>query len=419
MRILFIHQNFPGQFKNLAPAMAARGHDVTALTVEKNVPADWRGVRVVPYRLGRNSAPNIHPWVLDFETKVIRAEAAFRMALKLREQGYTPDVIVAHHGWGECLFVKDVWPKARLGVYCEFFYQAQGADHGFDPEFHDDDPGEICRLRLKNLGQVLHFDIADAALAPTAWQAGTFPRPFRDTITVVHEGIDTAALKPDPGVSVTLKTDAAGALTLTKADEIITFVNRNLEPSRGYHIFMRALPEILRRRPHAHVLIVGSDRRGYGATPKDGQSWKAVFAREVRPRIPDADWARVHFLGRIPYLHFVRMLQMTTVHVYLTYPFVLSWSVLEAMSVGAAIVASDTAPVSEVIRHDETGRLFDFFDVQALVDEVCTLLDDPGSRARLGANARAFARAHYDLERVCLPRQLEWIEQLAAHGPHD
>ena len=268
MRILFIHQNFPGQFKNLAPAMAARGHEVTALTVEKNVPADWRGIRVVPYRLGRSSTPNIHPWVLDFETKVIRAEAAFRMALKLRDEGYAPDVIVAHHGWGESLFVKDVWPKARLGLYCEFFYLPQGADHGFDPEFHDDDPGEICRLRLKNLHHLLHFGIADAALAPTDWQKSTFPTPFRDEITVVHDGIDTAALKPDPSASITLKTRAAGELTLTSADEVVSFVNRNLEPARGYHVFMRALPELFRRRPRARVLIVGSDRRGYGATSK-------------------------------------------------------------------------------------------------------------------------------------------------------
>ena len=273
-----------------------------------------------------------------------------------------------------------------------------------------------CGSRIS--AHLLHFEIADAALAPTDWQAGTFPRPFRDEITVVHDGIDTAALKPDPGVSLTLKTQAAGELTLTKADEVITFVNRNLEPARGYHVFMRALPEMLRRRPRAHVLIVGSDRRGYGAMPKEGRSWKDVFAQEVRPRIPDADWARVHFLGRIPYLHFVRLLQLATVHVYLTYPFVLSWSLLEAMSIGAAIVASDTAPVQEVIEHDRDRTAWSAFSTtRASPTKSARCSTTRTTRARLGANARAFAQERYDLERVCLPRQLAWIERLAAGQP--
>ena len=97
---------------------------------------------------------------------------------------------------------------------------------------------------------------------------------------------------------------------------------------------------------------------------------------------------------------------------YLTYPFVLSWSLLEAMSVGCAIVASDTQPLKEAIEHDQTGRLVNFFDSHALANEVCTLLQDPSARARLGKNARAFAVSHYDLQTVCLPRQLAWVEGL-------
>jgi glycosyltransferase involved in cell wall biosynthesis len=264
-------------------------------------------------------------------------------------------------------------------------------------------------LRLKNLNNLLHFEVADAGISPTQWQASTFPEPFRNKITVVHDGIDTEALAPNPKVSLTLN----GKLALTRQDEVITFVNRNLEPYRGYHIFMRALPEILRRRPKARVLLVGADDVSYGARPTEGKKWKDIFAAEVRPLISDADWARVHFLGHVAYAHFIPLLQLSTVHVYLTYPFVLSWSLLEAMSVGCAIVASDTQPLREAITHDNTGRLVDFFDVPALVNEVCALLDDPAARARLGANARAFARANYDLKSICLPRQLEWVEGLA------
>jgi glycosyltransferase involved in cell wall biosynthesis len=409
MKILFIHQNFPGQFKFLAPALVKQGHTVVAMTMQKAEAKEWQGVKLVRYSANRGSALKVHPWVSDFETKIIRAEACLRAALTMKARGFAPDVIIAHHGWGESLFLKEVWPNAKLGIYCEFYYHPHGGDVGFDPEFPITDPdGDACRLRLKNLNNLLHFETADAGISPTHWQASTFPEPFRSKITVVHDGIDTQAVAPEPKVHLTLN----GNLTLTKQDEVITFVNRNLEPYRGYHVFMRALPEILKRRPNARVLIVGGDDVSYGARPENGQKWKDIFAAEVRPQISDADWARVHFLGNIAYQHFIPLLQLSTVHVYLTYPFVLSWSLLEAMSVGCAIVASNTQPLREAIRHDETGRLVGFFDVEGLANEVCALLDDPASRHRLGANARAFAQANYDLKNVCLPRQLEWVEGL-------
>jgi glycosyltransferase involved in cell wall biosynthesis len=408
MNILFIHQNFPGQFKFLAPALAARGHRVVAMTMQKIEQQNWHGVTLVPYTASRGSTPNIHPWVGDFETKTIRGEACFRAALKLKQQGFNPDVIVAHHGWGESLFLKEIWPTAKLGVYCEFFYHANGSDVGFDPEFPVTDVAEPCRMRLKNLNNLLHFDIADAGLSPTHWQASTFPLPFRDRITVVHDGIDTEAVQPDSNVTITL----GNGLALSRKDEVVTFVNRNLEPYRGYHTFMRALPSLLRQRPSAQILIVGGDSVSYGAKPAGDGTWKTIFANEVRPQMSDADWARVHFLGNLPYQQFIPLLQLSTVHVYLTYPFVLSWSLLEAMSAGCAIVASDTAPLREAIQHQDTGMLVDFFDASALAEQVGALLADVQMRKTLGENARAFARAHYDLNSQCLPKQIAWVEQL-------
>jgi len=408
MNILFIHQNFPGQFKFLAPALAARGHRVVAMTMQKIEQQNWHGVTLVPYTASRGSTPNIHPWVGDFETKTIRGEACFRAALKLKQQGFDPDVIVAHHGWGESLFLKEIWPTAKLGVYCEFYYHANGSDVGFDPEFPVTDVAEPCRMRLKNLNNLLHFDIADAGLSPTHWQASTFPLPFRDRITVVHDGIDTEAVQPDSNVTITL----GNGLALSRKDEVVTFVNRNLEPYRGYHTFMRALPSLLRQRPSAQILIVGGDSVSYGAKPAGDGTWKTIFANEVRPQMSDADWARVHFLGNLPYQQFIPLLQLSTVHVYLTYPFVLSWSLLEAMSAGCAIVASDTAPLREAIQHQDTGMLVDFFDASALAEQVGALLADVQMRKTLGENARAFARAHYDLNSQCLPKQIAWVEQL-------
>ena len=418
MQLLLVHQNFPGQFKHLAPALVKQGHQVSALLMAQAPPPPWQGVQQHSYWPGRGSSPTIHPWVADLETKVIRAQACLEAARKLAAAGYKPDVILAHPGWGESLFLKEVWPQARLGIYCEFHYAAAGADVGFDPEFPGPAPNdEPCRIRLKNLNNLMHYQLADAGISPTHWQASTFPEPFRQRISVIHDGIDTNLLKPNPQVSLDLTSRHNATLKLTKQHEVITFVNRNLEPYRGYHIFMRALPDILKRRPEAHVLLVGADGVSYGVQPNTQQygekSWRTVFAEEVRPAIAEADWNRVHFLGSVPYQQFVALLQLSTVHVYLTYPFVLSWSLLEAMSIGCAIVASDTAPVRDAITDDHTGRLVDFFDHQALSSSICELLDDPDARARLGQAAREFAITNYDLQYHCLPMQLEWVKQLA------
>ena len=409
MKILFIHQNFPGQFKHLAPALAKHGHDTVALTLRVEKPTKWNGVRVLPYKLKPRAAQNTHPWLVDFDTKVTRAEACYHAAVQLREQGFTPDLIIAHPGWGESLFLKDVWPKAKMAIYCELYHKAEYPHTGFDKEFQPEIRAtEAMRLRLKNVNNHEHFDIADAGISPTAFQADTFPPEFRDKITVCHDGIHTDLLMPDSAARLTLPTGE----TVTRKDELITFVNRNLEPYRGYHVFMRALPRLLKERPNARVLIVGGEDVSYGARPPKGQTWKQIFVDEVRGQISDQDWARVHFLGRIPYDQFQSLLKVSRVHVYLTYPFVLSWSLFETMSVEGAIVASKTAPVEEAIIHGQNGRLVDFFDKDALVEEVTGLLDNASEREELGRAARKLIVNNYDLSSICLPKQLSWVESL-------
>lgn len=408
MKILFVHQNFPAQFKHLAPTLAALGHDVKALAINKNPVS--ANIDVTFYKPKRVNTPQIHPWLIDMESKVIRAEAVFYAALKMRDEGFNPDVIIAHPGWGETLFLKDVWPKARLGLYAEFYYQANKNDLDFDPEFSKSHISEPCRLRLKNANHDLQFALADALLSPTEFQCSTFPQSLQEQITVVHDGIDTELLQPNENAQLHL----SSSLVINKQSEIVTFVNRNLEPMRGYHIFMRALPEILRKRPNARVIIVGGDDVSYGSRPPAGTSWKKIFLNEVHNEL---DMSRIHFAGKIAYPKFIKLLQLSTVHVYLTYPFVLSWSLLEAMSIGCTIVASNTAPVKEAITHDETGRLVDFFDKDDLAAQVIDLLQDSGERERLGKAAREYAIKQYDLQTVCLPKQLEWVAKLAERAP--
>jgi glycosyltransferase involved in cell wall biosynthesis len=404
MRILFVHQNFPGQFKHLAPVLSAdKSNQVVGFSMN-NVQGS-ETLRVINYQVARGAVKETHELLREFQTKVLRADAAYRAAENLKKSGFSPDVIVAHPGWGESLFLKDVWPSARLGIYCEFYYQTKGADVGFDPEFSDLTEDRTRWVHVKNFSNIIQFESADAGISPTLWQADTFPHPFRKKISVIHDGILTSKVKPDPAAFVTIN----GNIRLDRDSEVITFVNRNLEPYRGYHVFMRALPLILRERPKARVVIVGGDGVSYGRAAPNGKTWKQVFLEEIRQ---DLDMSRVHFVGNLSYANFVRLMQISTVHVYLTYPFVLSWSLMEAMSIGCAIVASNTGPVLEVIQPNKTGVLVDFFDQQALADAVCSLIENPKLRQQLGHNAREFAIANYDLESICLPKQIQWINNL-------
>jgi len=399
MKILFIHQNFPGQFKHLAPALSARGHEVMALTLSKKaVPEE---IKVIGYQLSRVNGKDTHPWLLDTESKVIRGEAAYRAALELKAQGYEPVLIIAHPGWGESLFLKQVWPNAKLLAYCEYFYGAKGSEIGFDPEFLERGD-DSCRIELKNINNLLHLNLMDQGLSPTHWQQASYPKQARSKIAVIHDGIDTQIVQPKLDSWLQLE-----RVRLTKDDEIITFINRNLEPLRGFHVFMRSLPELLKQRPNARVIILGGDEVSYGAKAPEGKTWRHHILEELEGQL---DLSRIHFLGTIAYQHYLALLQISTVHVYLSYPFILSWSLLEAMACGCAIVGSKTAPVEEVIEDKKNGLLVDFFSQAALTQAIVSLLENPRLRNQLGLAARQKILAGYDLKTHCLPKQIKLVE---------
>ena len=406
MKILFVHQNFPGQFLYLAPELKRRGHDCLALT-------DFANTRdsTIPMLKYKHEAPKLDPAATRLGRNYIqmsdRGVTVARACLQLRQQkGYVPDVIFGHSGWGETLFLKEVWPEAKLLIYAEFYYKGRGADVGFDPEFSKPsfDQVMIAQGRASHLGQALLH--ADAGLSPTEWQASTYPPPLRRMLDVIHDGVNTEVMIPKSDASLTLP----DGRVVRHGDEVLTFVNRNLEPYRGYHIFMRALPAVMAARPEARVLIVGGDEVSYGSAPKDQKGWKDVILNEVKDRL---DLSRVHFMGKIPYEQFTALMQVSRAHAYLTYPFVLSWSMIEAMSAGAHVIGSRTAPVEEVIKDGVNGSLVDFLDVEGWSAKLIDALAKPDKYMLIRQAARETALKRYD-QRYLLPKMIDFVER---HGP--
>ena len=406
MQFLFVHQNFPGQYRHLALHFAKAGHRVVAIGEKANVVrqrAMVPGIELFGYELPPESAAarsgsQLHP-------AVHRARIVAGAASALRRSGFQPDAIFAHIGWGEALFLKDVFPQAQLQLYCEFFYRSKGSDVDFDPEFPAR-PDSGFRLRMKNAPLLMALDASDRGVTPTRWQQQQFPAGYASKISVIHDGIYTDLVTPGtharfriPGTDTLLSTD----------DQVITYVSRNLEPYRGFHTFMRTVPEIQRRLPQARIVIVGGDDVSYSARLPAGQSYRDRLTRELEGKI---DYSRVVMTGRIPYAEYLSLLRVSSAHVYLTYPFVLSWSMLEAMSAGCVVIGSRTSPVEEVITHGENGLLADFFSPVDIADQVERVVKaDDRLRAMREAARRTVVNC-YDLKRVCLPKQAKLVQNL-------
>jgi glycosyltransferase involved in cell wall biosynthesis len=406
MQVLFIHQNFPGQYPHLAEALRDRGDQVLAIGGPTAVALP--GVPLHRYDpMARGEVPTCHHWAADFQVKLLRAEAVALLLEKLISQGLRPDLVVGHPGWGELLAVKDLLPGVPVLHHVEFIYQMEGGDVGFDPEFSRTGWSDRTRLRLKRAPQLLAFHDLDWGMAPTAWQASTAPAEFRERISVIHEGIDTQRIGPRKDSSISLQ---KAGLSFEAGDEVVSFVARNLEPYRGFHVFMRMLPQLQKLRPKAHVVIVGAEGVSYGSPPPRGVSWKKVLLQELAGQL---DLRRIHFVGQVPHAVLHDLFRVAACHVYLTYPFVLSWSLLEAMACGAVVIGSATPPVQEVIRAGENGLLVDFFDLEALAQQIAEVLTDPAAYRSLGETARRDVVAGYDLKTVCLPKQLALVDRLA------
>lgn len=477
--VLFIHPNFPAQYRLLAQALAQSGaHRVYALgdaawmqanafdsitlwqyevaekdaSVDADTAASPESIAEVSPKENKhqdahqdayqdahqNTYPEpgdghtyqppgqppgqvhrpVHPYLRGFDSGVRRGQAAIRFLIQKKHQGFEPDVIYVHPGWGDGLFLKDVFPSAYVIGYLEYFYSARGADVGFDAEFplsFDD----IFRVRMLNSLQHHALDAIDLGLCPTEWQKSRYPKAYQAGITVLHDGIDTERLSPDPKASLTVPECSfsinglravSPLATLSPADQVLTFVSRSLEPYRGVHTLVRSLPKILSQAPDARVVLVGKFEHSYGPPCTRAESWFSHYLSMVSEHLTPQMLSRVYCLGWVDYETYVRVLQVSRAHVYYTVPFILSWSALEALSVGCAVIGSDTPPVREIITDGVNGRLAPFHDPAALADCALELLSSPDNNQALRACARESVKGRYDFKSAVLPWHLDLLK---------
>ncbi|GAB4292493.1 MAG: glycosyltransferase family 4 protein [Oscillatoriaceae cyanobacterium] len=402
MRVLFLHPNFPAQFRYIAGLL---GQDPKNEVVfgTKNERPEWKipGVKKALFNPTREPFQETHHYVRPLESAVIYGQAVYRMAEKLKSEGFVPDVICGHSGWGPTMFMKDVFPNTPLLCYFEWFYHAFGSDANFDPA-DPLNPDDVARIRLKNAPILVDLYSCDWGLSPTYWQRAQLPPEFHSKVSVIHDGVDTQYFTPNPGAKLVLPD-----LDLSHVEELVTYVGRGMEPYRGFPEFIEAVAYIQERRPKCHVVVVGSDRVCYGKSLPDGMTYKEYMLKKI-----PLDMSRIHFVGSLPYGLYLRVLQASDAHIYLTRPFVLSWSMVESMSAGCLVIGSDTAPVTEVIRDGENGLLVDFFSPKQIADRVDEVMAHPNRMAEIRKKARETVLERYSQD-LLLPRHVQLLQDVA------
>lgn len=394
MKILFLHRSYPSQFKIPAIALSCDPRN-TVMFITNDKVTELQGITKYVYDLPKETLSG-HPYLGFFEKDILHGKAAANVAMKLKQQGIIPDIIIGH-SWGTSLFIKDVFPDVPFICYFEWFNKTKNSVIDFDGSEPSLQEKEI--LKLNNSRVLIDLNSCDAGFTPTHWQKSQFPKEFQDKLSVIHDGIDTQLCKPDNEAVFFIE---GKNIKLTAQDEVVTYATRGLEPMRGFPQFMEAVDKLLKSRPNAHFVIAGHDVAAYGKTLEEG-TYKELMLKKF-----DIDLSRVHFVDHLPYKEYLNLLQVSSVHVYLTYPFFLSWSFLEAMSVGCCIVGSKTPPVEEVMEDGYNGLLTDFFNVDELVEKIEFALQNKDKMQVVRNNARQTIIDKYSME-VCLPQQIKFI----------
>ena len=399
MKFLFSHRNFPAQFRHIMIELAKDSkNEIIFITGTKN-DVQIRGIKKFVYKPKREVAEDCHRYLRNYEDNVIHGQAAAEVAIALKKKGFVPDVMYVH-AWGNSMFLKDIFPETPLVNFCEWYYNAHNSDIDFINK--DISYDKLAMTRCRNAQIALDMIACDKGIAPTEWQKSQFPKDFNNKIEVIHDGIDTDYFIPNSDAILKIPNSN---IELSAKDEVVTYATRGMEPYRGFPQFMEMAEKLLKRRPNVHIVIGGQDRVCYGALPPEG-TYKELMLKKL-----DLDMSRVHFTGGLPYGEYKKLLQISSAHVYLTYPFVLSWSMLEAMSTACCIVGSKTAPVEEVIQDNKNGFLVDFFDIDSLVDKVEYVLNNQEKVLTIRENARKTVVEKYDLKKL-LPQHINIIKSL-------
>lgn len=403
MNILFLHRNFPAQFRHIAAALASDPNN-KVFFITNNDKLNLPNINKVIYKLKREVPADCHRYLKFYEESVNHAQSTAEAALMLKNQGFKPDIIYGHT-WGQTMFMKDIFPDVPLLCYFEWFYNAEGGDIGFNGKQLNID--ELAKLRCKNSHLLVDLYTCDAGLCPTNFQKSQFPKEFDSKIKVLHDGVDTDFCRPDNNAKFLIKDKN---LELTANDEVITYATRGMEAYRGFPEFMRAADKLLKKRPNLQIVIGGEDRVCYGPQIV-GTTYKEMMLKEL----PNLDMNRVHFVGGLPFNEYVKLLQISSAHVYLTYPFVLSWSALDAMSCGCCIVASNTKPITEFMQDNYNALFFDFFNVDEQVKKIEYALDNNDKMQELRYNARQTIVDNYALKDL-LPLHIAFVKQIVSQN---
>lgn len=407
MKILFVHQNYPGQFRESLPRLAGSGSHKIVFLTKRPIVTPPKDHAVVVYKDKHVTDSKVHRMARLFDTQVGTATAVRDACAELKKRGFVPDLIVGHAGWGELMFIADVYPGVPMAGYFEYYFIPQGGCVGYDPEFPEV-PDVSTLLHARNAMNYLTFVRCAAGFTASEWQKQTFPALFHSNMHVLHEGIRTDVLTPDHASNI--RVDLKGK-TFSRADEIVTYIARNLEPIRGTHTMLRSLPTLQKLRPQAHVVVVGADGVSYGRTLGGEETYRQRLAKELGDTV---DWSRVHFVGQLPYRDLVSLLRLSRTHVYLTAPFVISWSMMEAMSLEKVVIASDNAPVRQFIEPDKTGLLVDFFNPVQLAETIARVCEAPARYEEIGRAARRAMVERYDFNDVAMPAFERFLNQVAS-----
>ena len=405
LRFLFSHRNFPAQFRHIITELGCDPENEIVFLCNTQTPIEIKGVKKVLYKLKRKVPQNAHRYLKQYEEAIIHGQGAAESAIALKNSGFIPDIIYAH-GWGNSMFFKDIFPDVPLINYCEWYYNSSGADIGFDRIMPDYDKKALTRC---NNSQFLQDLIScDLGICPTKWQKSQFPKELQSKINVIHDGIDTDYFIPNPDAEFKIPDKD---IILSCKDEVLTYATRGMESYRGFPQFMEIAEKLLQKRKNLHVVIAGEDRVCYG--PK----LRNITFKELMLKNLNLDLSKLHFTGGLPYKEYRKLLQISSVHCYLTYPFVLSWSMLEAMAAGCLIVASKTQPVEEVIKDKQNGYLVNFYNIEEFVKTIDEILEAKANNGgihsdknqKIKMNARKTIVENYDLKEL-LPRHIEMIK---------